>query len=158
MKFYVAVNGEKLGPFEEQKLLSNGVTATTLVWCEGMPNWMPAGTIPELSYLFEGMVPPAPTMSQQNNAQPFMPKTWLVESILATLFCCLPFGIVAIVKSTKVQPLFFEGRYEEAREASRSAKKWVILAALSSVIVYILYVVFIAAVGIGAFALDTANF
>ena len=27
------------------------------------------------------------------------PKTWLVESILVTLFCCLPFGIVGIVNA-----------------------------------------------------------
>ena len=30
------------------------------------------------------------------------PKSWLVESILVLLFCCLPFGIVGVVYASKV--------------------------------------------------------
>ena len=40
----------------------------------------------------------------ENKGNP--PKTWLVESILVTLFCCLPFGVVAIVNSSKVESHF----------------------------------------------------
>lgn len=51
-KYYVAINGQQSGPFDQSELLSRGVTASTLVWCEGMPEWQAAGNVAELSYLF----------------------------------------------------------------------------------------------------------
>jgi hypothetical protein len=50
--------------------------------------------------------------------------TYLVQSILATLFCCLPFGIVAIVYASKVDSKQNAGDYEGALVASSSARKW----------------------------------
>lgn len=52
------------------------------------------------------------------------PKTWLVESILVTLFCCLPFGIVGIIQASKVNSLYMQGLHDEAEETSKSAGKW----------------------------------
>lgn len=52
------------------------------------------------------------------------PKTWMVESILVTIFCCLPFGIVGIVNASKVASLHAQGNYAEAQQASSNAKKW----------------------------------
>lgn len=52
------------------------------------------------------------------------PKTWMVESILVTVFCCVPFGIVGIVNASKVSSLYALGQYEEAQKASSNAKKW----------------------------------
>ena len=49
---------------------------------------------------------------------------YLVESILATIFCCLPFGIPAIVFSSQVDSKLSAGDYEGALEASRKAKTW----------------------------------
>ncbi|OIN80099.1 hypothetical protein BMG05_14700 [Mycobacterium malmoense] len=46
-------------------------------------------------------------------------------SILATVFCCLPLGIVAIVKSSQVSGLWAQGQYAEAQASAESAKKWV---------------------------------
>ncbi|WP_419184195.1 DUF2752 domain-containing protein [Xiashengella succiniciproducens] len=37
------------------------------------------------------------------------PKTWLGESILVTIFCCLPFGIAGIVNASKVESRFYAG-------------------------------------------------
>lgn len=34
------------------------------------------------------------------------PKTWMAESILVTVFCCLPFGIAGIVFASKVSSLY----------------------------------------------------
>jgi hypothetical protein len=48
-----------------------------------------------------------------------------VWSILATLFCCLPLGVVAIVKSTQVSGLWAQGQYAEAQASADAAKKWV---------------------------------
>lgn len=56
--------------------------------------------------------------------QRICPKTWLAESILATLLCCMPFGIVGIVYAAKVSTLFDQGDYEGAIAASKEAGKW----------------------------------
>lgn len=66
--------------------------------------------------------------SNSQNYRPIPPKTWLAESILVTIFCCLPFGIVGIVKAANVESSFYAGRVEEAEAASRSARKWVTIA------------------------------
>ena len=51
-------------------------------------------------------------------------QNYLVQSILVTLCCCLPLGIVAIINAAKVNGLVASGDYAGAREASASAKKW----------------------------------
>ncbi|MBE9586711.1 CD225/dispanin family protein [Mucilaginibacter sp. JRF] len=52
------------------------------------------------------------------------PKNWLVESILVTIFCCIPFGIVAIVNAASVNNRFDVGDYVGAENASKQAGKW----------------------------------
>ncbi len=52
------------------------------------------------------------------------PKNWLVEAILVTLFCCLPFGIVGIVFAAQVNSKYVSGDYDGALQASREAGKW----------------------------------
>ncbi|WP_204808604.1 CD225/dispanin family protein [Mycobacterium riyadhense] len=76
------------------------------------------------------------------------PDNYLVWAILVTVLCCLPFGIVSIVYSTKVSGLWAQGRYAEAQAASASAKKWAIIGAIVgaivAVIIGIIYIVLIA--------------
>ena len=68
------------------------------------------------------------------------PKNYLVWSILVTLFCCLPFGIVAIVKSSQVNGLWAQGRFAEAQASADSAKKWVTWAVVVGLIVNVIYI------------------
>lgn len=78
------------------------------------------------------------------------PKSWLVESILATLFCCLPFGIAGIVNAAKVESRFSAGDVEGAKRASSEAKKWTIVAAILGLVVVLIYVILLAlGVGVG---------
>ncbi len=51
----------------------------------------------------------------------------MAESILVTIFCCLPFGIVGIINASKVSSLYAQGNYDEAQRASADAKKWTII-------------------------------
>ena len=60
----------------------------------------------------------------QNPTSQTPPKNWLVESILVTIFCCLPFGIAGIVFASQVNSKFASGDYEGAMKASRDAAKW----------------------------------
>ncbi len=52
------------------------------------------------------------------------PDSFLVWSILCTLCCCLPFGIVSIVYASKVDGLWASGQYLEAERAAQSARTW----------------------------------
>ena len=48
----------------------------------------------------------------------------LVWAILATIFCCLPTGIVSIIYSAKVNSAVLAGDIEEAKRLSNNAKTW----------------------------------
>ncbi len=65
-------------------------------------------------------------MEQRSFEQPRSspPKNWLVESILVTLFCCLPFGIAGIVFASQVSSKWAAGDYAGAERASLDAGKW----------------------------------
>lgn len=54
MKYYIAENGQQAGPFEPNELLLHGLTVNSLVWCEGMPNWVSASQVPELMAVLSG--------------------------------------------------------------------------------------------------------
>lgn len=48
----------------------------------------------------------------------------LVKSILVTLFCCQPFGIVAIVYSALTMGHNDAGRYQQAHKTAKTAMMW----------------------------------
>jgi TM2 domain-containing membrane protein YozV len=48
VQYYIADGTAQRGPYSEQELAGQGLRADMLVWREGMPQWLPAGTIPEL--------------------------------------------------------------------------------------------------------------
>ena len=83
------------------------------------------------------------------------PDNYLVWSILSTVFCCLPLGIVAIVKASKVDALWAQGLQEEAIEAANDAKKWSIIGAVAGVLGVVLYVVFCLVLGFAAAGLSS---
>lgn len=65
----------------------------------------------------------------------------MAESVLVTIFCCLPFGIVGIVNASKVSSLFAQGKYDEALFASENAGKWTkigFFVGLAVIVIYIL--------------------
>jgi hypothetical protein len=65
---------------------------------------------------------------------PPMPATHLAEAILATVLCCLPFGIVAIIKAANVSGAYHAGRYDEALESSAAAQKWAMWSMITGLI------------------------
>lgn len=67
------------------------------------------------------------------------PDNNLVWAILCTVFCCLPLGIVSIIKATKVRELWAQGDTVGAQEAADDAKKWAIWGAVIGPVLYILF-------------------
>ena len=51
-------------------------------------------------------------------------SNYLVQAILVTVCCCMPFGIPAIVYAAQVNPKMAGGDYDGALAASSSAKMW----------------------------------
>ena len=86
------------------------------------------------------------------------PKNWLVESVLVTIFCCLPFGIVAIVNAANVNSRLAVGDYVGAQEASRNAGKWVKYGLIGAVLQVVIPVVLIAVLGAGGAVLRALGF
>lgn len=84
-------------------------------------------------------------VSSPNRPQGVRPPTYLVLSVLVTLFCCLIFGIVGIVYAAKVDPAWNAGLYDEAREYSRKARNWALLGMSLSILLGILYVILVLA-------------
>jgi hypothetical protein len=56
-------------------------------------------------------------------APPNIPN-YLVQSILVTLCCCLPLGLVAVIYSAQVNGKLVAGDIAGAQVASRNAKMW----------------------------------
>lgn len=77
----------------------------------------------------------------QQNINPLgpPPENHLVWAILATCLCCLPLGIVAIVKSTKVNELWALGDVAGAHKAADDAKKYAIWSAISLPIIMFVF-------------------
>lgn len=88
-------------------------------------------------------------MSQPHYNQSSVPPktinqtTYLVFAILATVLCCLPLGIPAIVFSAKINGAQLAGNYELAEACAKKAKTFTIIAAVLGVVAVVLYFVLI---------------
>ena len=92
--------------------------------------------------------------------QPLPPKNWLVESILVTLFCCLPFGIVGIVNAANVNAQFDAGDYAAAEKASKEAGKWTKIGfwvGLGCIVLFFMFYFFLFALMFGVAAAGAAG-
>eukprot|EP00057_Strongylocentrotus_purpuratus_P027564 XP_011682038.1 PREDICTED: proline-rich transmembrane protein 1-like [Strongylocentrotus purpuratus] len=52
------------------------------------------------------------------------PDDYFGQALFVTLCCCLPFGIVALIKSIEVRKRSAEGDYHSAAVASSEAARW----------------------------------
>lgn len=151
-KYHYTDGTNTFGPFSVEELKTKGVTGDTYVWTEGMPNWVLAKSVPELSSaLAEGTQPyftgpqqPPPQFTNtppspynQNMGRP--PKTYLLETILTTIFCCWPLGIPSIVYAARVEKKFYAGDVLGAEADSANAKKWMWINVGACIGLWVLY-------------------
>lgn len=180
--FYIDSEGKQKGTFSPEELKNENIKRDTLVWTQGMSEWMRASDISELNALFiesAGYYPPqqpapqpvTPPVQQpgaypgtQPRTQQMPPKSWLVESILVTV---LPFilcssifsllGIIGIVSASKVESLFQRGDYAAALEASNQAGKWTKITLWISIAWVLLWIIAIVAIFIFAGSLASIS-
>lgn len=79
--------------------------------------------------------------SYSTSSESLPPKNYLVESILATIFCCLPFGIIGIINAARVENAFYSGDETEAERLSGQALKWVKIAFFTGIVSVVIYLV-----------------
>jgi len=64
VSFFAAIDGKQSGPLDQaaiQLAISQGkISATTLVWTQGMAKWTPASEVPAVSGLLASVPPPLP--------------------------------------------------------------------------------------------------
>ena len=71
-QYFFVKDNQKMGPVPAGELLQNGVGPDTLVWTEGLPDWVPASGLTELQPLFAPAAPaqPAAPVAPQAPAAP----------------------------------------------------------------------------------------
>lgn len=141
VQYYYTNGKERFGPFSIEELKDKDITPQTLVWKEGLPDWVAANTLSDLKVLFQTAKDDFKPADQTHHSHdlPVAPKNWLVESVLVTIFCCLPLGIVGIILALLVDSLWKEGHKEAAQRLSLEAGRWVKYGVIFGVIIMILY-------------------
>ena len=143
----------KHGPFSLDELKEKQLSRNTMVWKHPMEKWIPAEELPELQEYFSTQPPefrssgrsesPLPQSSYEAEQRP--PRTWLIESILVTIFCCLPFGIAGIINAAKVESRFNCGDLSGAKRSSEEAGKWTKIGfwiGIASIAIYFVFMLF----------------
>lgn len=78
-------------------------------------------------------------LNQNPNQLETPPNNNLVFAILATVLCCLPTGIYAIIKATEVNAKWAAGDKVGAVASANQAKQWAIYSAVAGVVVILIY-------------------
>ncbi len=76
------------------------------------------------------------------------PSNHLVGAVLATICCCLPCGIVAIVYASQVDTLWYSGNYDGAYKMSHKAGKWMRIAIFWPFIIYGIAILIVLSLGV----------
>lgn len=71
---------------------------------------------------------------------------WFWQSIVATVLCCLPLGIVGIVKASQAKSAIDVGNGQLAQKRAGEARTWTLISAGAGVLFYLIYF----AAGIGS--------
>lgn len=156
IQYYYSDGLEKHGPFTLDEIRAKKLKRKTLVWHHPRETWIPAEDYSEL----EGYLSQEPstatyaTGGQHSYSPEFegrtLPRTWLVESILVTLLCCMPFGIAGIVNAARVEIRYNCGDYEGAVRSSKEAAKWTQIGfwiGVAGIAIYAAFMVFAIALG-----------
>jgi hypothetical protein len=125
----IGADGKQYGPVTAEQIrqwLAEGrAKAETLVQAEGSADWKPLGQFPEFAATAPAGVVPPPVSPPMAGGQPrpHVP-TYLVPAILSTIFCCIPFGIVALIFAAQVSSKLNAGDVAGAQKASNNARTW----------------------------------
>lgn len=121
-QYYIALNGEKVGPFTEKEIKDKKLKNDTLVWCTGMSNWEKLKNFDELVTNNDYEVPPIP------QANPNRKKKHLKITLIIFAICALISAVYIIVnKCTErkrveriIEQRAFEDKNREQEEKNQT--------------------------------------
>lgn len=133
MRYHLSTgDGQTYGPFEVSQLQAMAaegrVNSASMLCAEGGSQWVPASSVVPMAG-----PPTAPASAPQGG----MPNVSLVGPILATLFCCLPLGIVSIVYAANANGKIAQGDLAGAAKAAASSKTWLLVSVVLGLVVTI---------------------
>jgi len=67
----------------------------------------------------------------------------LALAVLVTIFCCMPFGIMAMIYAAQVNPRLMNGDYAGAMDASKKAAIWCWVSLAVGLVVLLPFFVFV---------------
>ena len=161
MKYYIARDNKPVGPLELDELRLYSIGPDTFIWVPGSPDWKEARNFPEVMSIVSMDVTPPPFDAAKFNRpnvdstvcearvnseeygvdgryQPLRPNNYLAEAIVVTILCCNLLGIISIVYGSKVNRLYDERRFDDARRASINARNWFVATLISGVLSWIM--------------------
>ena len=112
--YYYVINGEQTGPVSLESLINAGITADTLIWCEGMTQWQPASQVAEVAAILSVMTSQQSPRIPQPQTQPpakivyrspyaYSPiqaaparDAAIVYGLIATIACCVLIPVAQI--------------------------------------------------------------
>lgn len=144
--YFYLENGVQKGPATADQL-ARAITPRTLLWHEGMEDWIAAEEIPEIRALLSGseIIPneagraacPPPSPGGGNVraiGAPTKPNNYLIWSILLTLLCGSVPGIVGIALGITCNQQYAKGDYRGAELASSMARNCLLVSVALAVI------------------------
>lgn len=99
------------------------------------PSFLPPSTYPSYTIYVNG-----PPLSDEQ--QP-LPKDYLVESLLVTIFCCLMSGLVAVMYSYETRAALTRGDIREAEKTSQKARLLVMFSLMFGVFVFVGWIIYV---------------
>lgn len=118
--FYLNSAGAQEGPMTLEQLKKENITPQTLVWHDGMPEWMPAAKLPELSQLFAATAPTVIITQPTSPARPVpvnhVPATGNSKNNRSMIIACIVGGIL-LVAATVFAVLYFTGKDDKTPTA-----------------------------------------
>ena len=160
--YYIDKHREVIGPMPlsviRGMVRAGNLSESVLVACEGSASWTPLNalsaktTLPEVPQKRRIIKRPGPRLTPHASgvntsfhrpvaAMP-KPASHLTLAILVTIFCCLPFGIVAIIRASSVDSLYHAGNYTAAAGASESASTWCLWGIITGILVGVAWFLF----------------
>ena len=81
-KYFYAINEVQFGPFSLDEILTKNLDKDTLVWHEGLPDWMILSEIPELNVKKDASLPPPIRVKELDTRKKKFPKILYAIAIL----------------------------------------------------------------------------
>lgn len=176
--YYMIVDGRQTGPFVREELKYHNLRPDSMVWCQGLQDWVPASSLAELADLFTAPpvsvvideAPPAYPSVEQNperrygsygsfaqdqyDPAPVEHTNWLpwaiVCTVLGTMTSCISLilGIVGIVQANKANDFYRRGNRMMGDSANSTAKTVTIIGLVLGVLAIAGAICFVASGGL----------